>query len=84
MKWPTAVELVARRSTAKGIWGVDASNVHTVEGSETGGVGVRRQHTNCLCFMFMTHLENEVRARYVTTAVMVRLFFTRKTRCYGV
>lgn len=84
MKRPTAVELVASRSTAKVIWGVDASNVHTVGGSETGGVGVRRQHTNCLYFMFMTHLENEMRARYVTAVVLVRLFFTRKTRCFGV
>lgn len=80
MKRPTAVELVASRSTAKGIWGVDASNVHTVAGSEAGGVGVRRQHTNCLYFMFMTHLENEMRAWYVTAAVMVRLFFYQENK----
>lgn len=80
MKRPTAVELVAERSTAKGIWGVDAANVHTVGGSETGGVGVRGQHTNCLYFMFMTHLENEIRAWYVTAAVMVRLFFYQENK----
>lgn len=76
IKRPVAVELLARRSTAEGIWGVDASKVHTVGGSEMGGVGVRQQHTNCLYFMFMTHFENEMRAWYVAAAIMVRLLFS--------